>query len=266
MKEEESKAKLPTFGRGRLSPGMYSLDLSTVVDTPVDMNDQPSTFGEAYRKLRNTEIKEVPSSPSLYGDKYVTEDGEIRIKCHKSPVVWVMHTLVELMRQRIDPHRVMWFYYDYDWSRDADETHVFFAVHEGKIVLESCHFGSDEPLILKRRAEEDEPIWNSHPYFEEAFDIYWYRKFYTDTMTGQLMVLRSDEPILYHYERPSTQDSVRDVQFVTVVKTYRLLWITIPLLVAIAFPSIRNYMGIAAAVLGVILLALCWTTRKVSTD
>jgi hypothetical protein len=30
---------------------------------------------------------------------------------------------------------------------------------------------------------------------------YWYRKFYTETRIGQLMVLRPDDPQLFFYER-----------------------------------------------------------------
>ena len=84
-----------------------------------------------------------------------------------------------------------------------------------------------------------------------------------ETMTGQLMVLRPDEPILYHYQRPETRNVERQLQFVTLVKTYRLLWVAIPLLVAIAFPSLRDYMAVVAAALGFNVLWTCWATRKV---
>jgi hypothetical protein len=137
----------------------------------------------------------------------------------------------------------MWFYYDHDWSRDADECYVFFAVHDNKIVLESCHFSSEEPLILQQD-KDDDPIWHSHPGFDEAVTRYWYRKFYSETMVGGLMVLRPDEPILYYYDRATAKDSVRDVQIITLIKAYRLLWIAVVLLAAIAFPAIREYMAI----------------------
>jgi hypothetical protein len=116
-------------------------------------------------------------------------------------------------------------------------------------------------LVLKRNTE-DEPIWRSNQYFDEAFERYWYRRFYTETVTGQLMVLRPDEPILYYYERPAVRDLEHELRSVTLLKMYRLLWISVPLLIAIAFPLIRDYMAIAAGVLGVELLRLCWMTRK----
>jgi hypothetical protein len=77
------------------------------------------------------------------------------------------------------------------------------------------------------------------------------------------MVLRPDEPILYHYERPEVRNIERELQFVTLLKTYRLLWIALPLLVAIAFPSLKDYMAIAALALGASFLWVCWETRKV---
>ena len=71
---------------------------------------------------------------------------------------------------------------------------MFFATHGGKVILECCHFSFEEPLVLKRD-EDEEPIWHSRPHFDEASERYWYRRFYTETLTGQLMVLRPDEPI-----------------------------------------------------------------------
>ena len=80
---------------------------------------------------------------------------------------------------------------------------------------------------------------------------FWYRKFYSETRTGQLMVLRPDEPILYYYERPQApaRDIVREIQSATLLKTYRLLLFALPLLVALAFPSVKDYAAIAAVAL-----------------
>ncbi len=148
--------------------------------------------------------------------------------------------LIEFARQGVDPHMVKWFYYDNDWSRDADESYSFFAVHGGKIVMESCHFSSEEPLILKRKLDDD-PVWHSHPRFEEAWERYWYRRFYSETVTGQLMVLRPDEPILYHHERPQARDSMREVLFVTLSNAAKALgvffWIGILVLLLDSWPG-----------------------------
>lgn len=261
MSDPESSPEtrqLKTFGRTRPSPGGYSLDLSTISDVPLSIDGQPSTFGEIYCKLRDSKIEKMPQ---LMHDRYVTDKGEIKLS-GDWPLLSTMQKLIELTRQGIDPYLVMWFYYDHDISRDADESYTFFAVHDRKVVMEGCHFSWLEPLILKRESDND-PIWQSQPCFDEAFERYCYRRFYTETVTGQLMVLRPDEPILYHYERPQTRDALRDVEVVTLVKMYRLLWVAIPLLAAIAFPSVHNYLAIAAVALGIDVLWRSWATRKV---
>lgn len=259
----QTKEQLGKIGRKGFTPGAYTLDLSAVQDVPMKMNGEPSTFVDVYCKLRDSKIKTVDT---LLRDTYTTEEGEeihLDGEIGQWPLRATMRELVVLLRQGIDPHHVTWFYYDHDWSRDADESYTFFAVHGGKIVLESCNFSSEEPAVLKLRKADDEPIWHSHPLFDEAYQIYWYRKFYAETMSGQLMVLRPDEPILYHYQRPETRNVERELQLVTLVKIYRLLWVAIPLLVAIAFPSLAVYMAAAAILLGVNALWTCWATRKV---
>jgi hypothetical protein len=77
--------------------------------------------------------------------------------------------------------------------------------------------GNSACPVLKRE-QDDDPIWHSPLYFADASDIYWYRRFYTETLTGQLMVLRTDEPTLYHFERPKVRDTAKDVAIVTLIK------------------------------------------------
>lgn len=261
-KKEQAKPELQAFGRGRLLPGAYHLDLSAVKDATVKLNGQPSTFGDAYSQLIHSKIKEMPSF-HLLRDRYLTEDGEIELDGDWT-LRAAMRTLIRLAQQGVEPYGATWFYYDHDWSRDADETSTFFVISGSKIVSESCSFSSLEPRILKKAEEDPEAIWHSHPDFDQAWEIYWYRKFYAETVTGQLMVLRPDEPILYHYERPQTREIMREVQLVTLAKIYRLLLIVVVLLAAIAFHLPRGYLAIAAGVLVADFLWVCWTTRKVT--
>ena len=80
-------------------------------------------------------------------------------------------------------------------------------------------------------------------------------------------MLRPDEPRLYYFQRPMVRDLTKEVEFVTLVKLYRLLWVTVALLIGIAFPAIREIMGVVAAVLLVDVLWRAWATRKArSTD
>lgn len=259
----EAKTQIPTFGRDRPAPGAYTLDYrSPVWSAPVTLNGHPSTFAEVYGKLRDSKVKQKEDSLLPTSDTYITEEGEVRLDggIEEWPLRATMRELAELLRQGIDPHNVTWFYYSHDWSRDADESYQFFAVHDGKIVVERSSFSCVEPRVLKRREVDANPIWHSHPGFDVAWERYWYRKFYTETLTGQLMALRPDEPILYHYER---RDTARDVQLVTVAKIYRLLLVVIFLMAAIAFPSVGRYAALAAILFGVEYIHLCWRTRKV---
>jgi hypothetical protein len=223
----------------------------------VTVNGAPSTFAEVYCKLRDSKIKEVPFFAT---GKYETDEGEIQVSCDW-PLQSILRDLVDLTSKNINPYQVKWFYYGHDWSRDGDESYQFFAVLGEKIVRETCIFSYMDPLVLKPD-KDDDPIWRSHTHFDEAWETYCYQKFYGETLTGKLMVLRPDEPILYHYQRPQARDYLREIQVATQLKMYWLLWVFLPLLVAVVFPSLRTYMTIVAAVLGVNFLFVCWQTRK----
>ena len=128
----QTKEELVKIGRTGFSAGTYTLDLSAVQGVPMKVNGQPSTFVDVYCKLRDSKIKGITS---FRDDTYVTEEGEIRLdgEIGQWPLKATMRELAELLRQGIDPHHVTWFYYDHDWSRDADESYTFFCVHGGNL-------------------------------------------------------------------------------------------------------------------------------------
>jgi hypothetical protein len=180
----------------------------------------------------------------------------------------MLRELLSLKNEGVEPFRCRWFWYDYDSCReDPQSRYDFFVVCDDKIVRENASFADYtdsgfDPSVLEG-ADESDSVWFNDSHWCEARTRFWYRKFYTETRTGQLMVLRPDEPILYHYERLQTGDTGREVQLVTLVKIYRLLLVALPLLLGVVFPSIRDYMAVVAAALGVNFLWLCWQTRKV---
>jgi hypothetical protein len=240
------KVEVEKFGRKRFSPGMYTLHWDNLESIPLKLNGEPSTLDALYKRLVNSKIKDEPETEDHRTRKYVTDDGDLEIEAK----VWTLEsvdTLAGLFKKDINPLNVNWFYYDYR-SGDEIDHHFFFAVHDNKI--ESHCFNSEEPLVLIQ-AKEDDPI-------NEAVIRYWYRKFYSETMVGNLMVLRPDEPILDYYDRATSKD-VR----VTLIKAYRLLWIAVVLLAAIAFPAIRVYMGFLAGALLGDLFGRIWASRKV---
>ncbi|HMK29825.1 MAG TPA: hypothetical protein VK473_09100 [Terriglobales bacterium] len=269
MSETSGKPEtMMTFGKSHLSPGAYTLDLSQVENSPVLLNGKPSTFYEALGRLEEAKIEEMPRD-GLWSLEYITDGGKIIVAVTEEEGQWsllsVLRKLVELAQEGIAVRYVRWLYYDYDVSDDADVMHVFFLADGSRIVSEYVGFLHCDPLILKK-VQGDRTISHSRPFFDAAWEAYWYRKFYTETLQGQLMVLRPDEPLLYSYQRPPARDLVRDVQLVTLVKMYRLLWVAIPLLAAIAFPIISIYMAIVAALLMVDILWRSWATRNIGEN
>ena len=166
IKVPDLKAEFPTFGRmARFSPGMYSIHWDNLKNIPLRLNGEPSTLDAVYVKFVNSKIRDEPDEHSgLRHKRYVTDQGDLDIEAEWT-VLSTINTLAGLFKRGINPINVIWFYFDHDWSRDADECYVFFAVHDEKIVLESCHFMSSEPLILTQDKDED-PIWHSHPHFD----------------------------------------------------------------------------------------------------
>jgi hypothetical protein len=258
----QTKPELPTLGSERLPPGAYHLDLARVKNFPLKDNGKPSTFDEVYCKLWNAKILKLPEWGWCVAT-FDTDAGEVTVSCETGGmfVLRILCDLIGLHKEGIDPYLAMWFYYEHDWSRDGDLLHKFFVVHDGKIVSEYFSLGQGYPRVLAIH-KDNEPIWHSWPYRDTASEIYWYRKFYTDTLTGQLMVLRPDEPALFHYARAG-RDLTRDVEFVTLIKGYRLLWVAVVLLAAIAFPILKPYVAFIAAALFLDLLYRCWATRKI---
>lgn len=253
------------FGRERHKPGLYHLDLSSVKNAALKVNCEPSTFDALYMKFVESKTIEISEEGGLREAKFITDAGDLIVEAEDWHLISVINRLAELFKRGINPYNVLWFYFDRDWSRDGDEVHAFFAVHKDQVVMDSCHFGSDDPLILKQE-KDDDPIWHSHRHFDEALVQYWYGRFYTETMTGKLMVLRPDEPALYYFPRPAVRDNMKAMSFVTLIKLYRLAWVGVTLLAAIAFPAYKEITAVIAAVLLGDVLWRAWATRKIGTS
>ena len=250
-----------TFGDSRLDPGMYKLSFD-VAGLPLKMGGKECCFGAAWDRLSHSNIKEVEEHRHPDdGDVYFTEAGEVQIT-GKWTERELLRDLLKLHGKGVEPFAAIWF--PYDWSHCEDVVvHCFFVLYRGKIVDEQFSFASRSPFVLERPLGYKEPECHNRQYFDEAEECYWYRKFYTETMTGQLMVLRSDKPCLYYLERP-TRDLIPDVALVVLTKLYYLLWVVIPVLGAIAFPSLRFVMAIAAVILLGLWALVCWRLRKIT--
>jgi len=240
---------------------------TTVGDAFKQFNGWLREEGEEYVEVEGEPIREINYS---FDDALAIEtDSGKEIFSGTQFAARLLCTLVWLRKDGINPYTVRWFFYDEAFSRDASQSFAFFLVCDDKIAKERILIYRDpgdssfDPAVLHDPWEGiGPPIWDEDSW-QEADTAFWYRKFYTETKTGQLMLLRPDEPILYYYQRPEARDVVSDLQLVTLAKIYRLLLVAVALLGAIAFPSFREYLGIAAAAFGVDYFLVCWRTRKV---
>ncbi|PSH04630.1 MAG: hypothetical protein CXZ00_07415 [Acidobacteria bacterium] len=248
------------FGRECLEFGSYELDLSVVKDAPMLENEQPTTFGQLYVKLRDAKVEQMPDGFAPWRHEYVTSEGAIVASCERHwRLLQLLRELLKLHSQGIEPQSCTWFYYEKDLSLDGDTVHSFFVVGDERIVNEHSCFGSDEPLVLKLKQESD-PIWRSWPYYLEALNKYWYRRFYTETRSGQLMILRNDKPYLHYFERPSSVNIPEQRRTWMLAKVHRVLLIMLMLQVALLFPSLKLPCTILAILFGVDYLRHVWQT------
>jgi hypothetical protein len=253
-----------TFGISRPDPGMYRLSLE-VGGLPLKMDGKECRFGDAWDRLSHSDVQDVERGSIRSGDVYVTVGGRVQITgvggITGEGTRGLLRDLLELHGKGVDPFSARWF--PYSWSHYEDVVvHGFFVLYGAKIVDEEFTFPSYSPLVLERPTLYRDPEVHKRQYSDEAFECYWYRRFYTETMIGQMMVLRSDEPLLYCFERP-TRDLTPDVTLAVLTKLYYLLWVFIPILGAIAFPSLRSAMAIAAGVLVGLWAFVCWRLRNV---
>jgi hypothetical protein len=249
-----------TFGDSRLDPGMYKLSFE-VGGLSLKMDGKECCFGAAWDMLSRSNVKGVEEhSHPDDGDVYFTEAGKVQIT-GKWTERALLRGLLNLHGKGVEPFAALWF--PYDWSHSEDVVvHCFFVLYDGKIVDEQFFFASRSPLVLERPLGYKEHERHNRQFFDEAEERYWYRKFYTETMTGQLMVLRSDERArLYYFERP-TRDLAPDVTLAVLTKLYYLLLVCIPILGAIAFPFLRFVMATAAIILLGLWALVCWRLRQ----
>lgn len=256
-----------TFGTSRPDPGMYTFS-HNVGSLPLKMDGKECLFWNAWERLSHSKIEEVERHYGPDGgDVYVTEAGKVQISGEETVGLGtcdLLRELLELHHKGVDPFAARWFPYGSSHCEDV-VVHSFFVLYDDKIVEEEFTFASFYPLVLERPALYKDPEIHNRQYRDEAYECYWYRKFYTETMAGQMMVLRSDEPWLYYFERP-TRDLTPDVTLAVLTKLYYLLWVFIPVLGAIAFPSLRFVMAIAAVILLGLWALVCWRLRKVGVD
>jgi len=220
MKKESTS--VPTSARPRSEKewegfhfAAYSLVIEKVWDLPLTRK-RPSggntekiqtTVGEIYLSLANCHI-EIDNWSGC--DMTITTETEKLVldgmPFHRD----VLQALLGLRSEGIDPFAADWFWYDRDSVRDTPQcSYSFFVVHHDRIVRENISFSDYDSYDYARfgfdpsifRVGDISPsIWRNDTAWEDARVRFWYRKFYTETLRGQLMVLRDDKPALYEHQ------------------------------------------------------------------
>ncbi len=221
---------------------VWSLPLTRKRAADGEAEEIRTTVGDIYKSLANchTEIELLEGQGII-----ITTETEKLFVAGLSFHRDVLTTLIELRSDGVDPFTADWFWYDRDSVRDEPQrSYSFFVVHNDRIVREEvsfsdydsynyARFGFDPSIFLAR--DTSDSIWSNDTAWEDARIRFWYRKFYTETRRGQLMVLRDDEPALYdaqYYRGTTTTDLLSQSMpvFLNVLrKIHILLWVLIVL-------------------------------------
>jgi hypothetical protein len=197
----------------------------------------PFELGDALRSVFNLKIHEVEAW--LGPIKVTTDAGEFQFEGPRFSRD-VLEALLDLRKDGVNGFEALWFWYDHDWVTDMpQDSYSFFVVHNDKIVRERVVFSDGresgfDPSVFKA-GDDSPPIWRHHPDWEEARTRFWYRKFYKETKTGQLMVLREDEPELFYYpEARSRSDVGWDLLNQQLTRISSVLWVMVILIAILA--------------------------------
>lgn len=184
---------------------IWALPLTRVYDDA--KADEPTSIGSIIELLRDKRLKRESFEPGILVNEFVAIDGSLKIAV-KGPSfnLDLLRIILELHAEGIGALEAVFYYFDHDSCRqEPHEMYFFFVVAKNKIIRDRIGFSdyhnSDfDPAIFETHNYRD-GIWGNEAHWDEAQARYWYRKFYTDTRTGQLMVLRPDNPQVFLYER-----------------------------------------------------------------
>jgi hypothetical protein len=163
----------------------------------------PTTIIDVYARFENSPIVSIDYVRGPDGGRQIKTDAET-LEVRGLPFHEELLAALLDLKQHGDPFSAEWFWYDSDHpTEDLEYSYTFFVVCKDTIVRESISFfdrtGSGFDPSVFDAADESPPLWKSHPSWHKAIVRYWYRKFYQETRTGQLMVLRPDGPELHCY-------------------------------------------------------------------
>ena len=141
----------------------------------------------------------------------------------------VLHKVLTLWRmEQGTNYRAVLFYYDSEFGHyEATwwERFRFFVTVGDDIVEDSfelsslCEHDIDESVLKPARHEGDS--WKTPG--QDTGLRWWYRRFYTETRAGKLMVLRTDSPRIFHYAPPEHREAANAKHLATIAKASTLV-------------------------------------------
>jgi hypothetical protein len=168
------------------------------------VEEVPITLGEILERVNKGIFK---IKPLRFRETVITA-GEESLTFAGSPFAQnMLHVLLSLRSEEVSPFNSEWFFYEHDSVKDdPHEMYNFFVVYDNRIVRERIGFSDHsssgfDPSFFKARDDFD-TIWLADAAWREAEIHFWFKKFYSETRTGQLMLLRNDEPRLYGHHYP----------------------------------------------------------------
>lgn len=224
-------------------PVGYWLDPTKVLALPLiemtDAGEVETTVGDIFQKLKDKQLTEESlGSFGVYAKLETTDGSRLNLK-GSSFNRHILETLLTYRAGGLNLFSAVFYYYDEDYClEDPQQCFTFFVVHDGKIIRERqsffdhCDSGFD-PSVLET---DSDPTWAHEGEWAEAQAKFWYRKFYSETRTGQLMTLRTDNPTLFFNKDRTALDIIGSLGAITrSLNTVRLLLWALLILAAIGF-------------------------------
>lgn len=226
-------------------PFGYGLDPDVLLELPLTHKEDgatgaATTIGKIYDCLQDKQI-----GPEFFLEQGIhpiesvisTSDGTKLVLGGPNFNRRVLDVMLRLREGGVNPFLVSWYFYDKEWSKEGQEAYSFFLVHDGKIVQENVtfydyHNSGFEPSVFGKN-DHSEPLWSGEVARAEADARYWYRRFYSETATGQRMLLRSDKPRLFFFEDLQGPDAAGALRVIarSLNSVRILLWVLVILTV-----------------------------------
>lgn len=223
-----------------LSERILEIELKCATDGKPCSEAQQMSFGELIEQLKERHFQ--VSKDSILGFTISLDDKSISVS-GPSFNVDLAHIILTLSTEGKSYFRIRFFYYSKaSCLTDPHERYEFFLTDGEEIIRESVafsdyHGGGFDPGIFES-FEDSEHIWNDDDKWRYASDALVYRKFYSTTRTGQLMVLRPDKPQLHYITREDASGNVLPHSPYSGLK--RPLWLIAVLLAIIALLMVRH--------------------------